>query len=99
MRQPVIRRRKGPVAIIVGSGRIDEMESEPDFKLKITKDKGEIWIRGNKKGLEYLSEICLRVIGKTDPSGHFHITPEMGNASAGSEPALLEFSEKDEHYE
>ena len=70
----------------------------PGFKLKITKEKEEIWIRGNQAGLEYLSGVCRAMIGKTDPAGHFHIWSEMGNASPGSERTLLEFSDNEEDY-
>ena len=37
-------------------------------------------------------------VDKLDPSGHFHIWSEMGNASPGSEHTRLEFSDDDEDY-
>lgn len=66
--------------------------------LKISKQGDEISILGNKEGLEYLSSICLAIIGKTDPSGHWHIMPEMNNASAGSLPTVVSFSDNEADY-
>ena len=74
------------------------MTTHDDFMLKITREGDGIWIRGNRKGLEYLSDIARRIIGKTDPSGHEHIYPRMGNASDGSEKVRLEFSDDPEDY-
>lgn len=65
--------------------------------LKITVEDGEIWIRGNKEGLEYLSDCCVRIIGKHDPSGHFHFMPEMGNLAKGSIKTRIEFVNEVEH--
>ena len=68
-------------------------------RLKITRHNNEIQILGNKEGLEYLSKICLSVIGKTDPSGHWHFMPEMNNVSPGSEPTVIAFSDDEDDYE
>lgn len=61
------------------------------IQLKITFDNGEIWIRGDKEGLLYLADCCTRVIGKKDPSGHFHLLPEMNNLLEGSTKIRLGF--------
>ncbi len=72
-----------------------------DTKLKIMykAKSGEISILGNKKGLEFLSDCCIRIIGKNDPSGHFHLTPEMNNLAEGSTPTIIEYSDRPEDYE
>jgi hypothetical protein len=74
----------------VGSKRM-ETEMNAGFKLNVTTDDNEIIIRGNKAGLSFLSEACAKVIGKTDASGHIHVSPEMGNASELSKPLRIEF--------
>ena len=72
-----------------------------DMKLKITRkdENGEILILGNRKGLEFLSDCCIRVIGKNDPSGHFHLMSQMNNAIEGSTPTIIKYSDRDEDYE
>ena len=74
------------------------MKPDDDYRLKITLDNGEIWIRGNKPGLEYLSKVSAQIIGKTDPSGHIHIMPELGNATIGSKKARIEYSDDPNDY-
>ncbi|MFA5144012.1 MAG: hypothetical protein WC522_07615 [Candidatus Omnitrophota bacterium] len=72
------------------------------WKLKITynEDKsGEIWIRGNKSGLEFLASCCLAIIGKNDPSGHIHLQWQMNNLLPGSTETLLEYSDYAENYQ
>lgn len=61
--------------------------------LRVSTENGEVRVRGNDKGLTYLGDICRQIIGKTDPSGHIHIDPKMGNASEGSQPMIVEFTE------
>jgi hypothetical protein len=80
---------------VVGSdeGMKDGMKS--DFELNVTTEDDEVVIRGNRAGLSFLSEACAKVIGKTDPSGHIHISPAMGNASESSKPLRIEFTEED----
>ena len=65
------------------------------WRLKILLNNAEdgITISGDKAGLEYLASCCLAIIGRTGPSGHFHIEPLMYTASAGSLPMLLEFTD------
>ena len=55
-------------------------------KLKITFDKKEnqITIIGNEEGLKYLADVCLRIIGKDTPAGHFHLMDNMNNLDKGS---------------
>ena len=71
------------------------------WKLKITADRetGEIWIRGNKAGLEFLANCCLRIIGKTDPSGHILLEWQMCNLLEGSTETRLEYSDSEEDYQ
>lgn len=66
------------------------------IKLKITYDHNEIWIRGDKNGLQYLADCCTRIIGKKDPSGHFHLEPEMNNLMEGSIKTVIEYMENPE---
>ena len=70
------------------------------WKLKVSYDdkEKELWVRGNKEGLEFLANCCLGVIGKTDPSGHIHLEWQMNNLMEGSVPIRLEFSENPEDY-
>ncbi len=67
-----------------------------NIRLKITYDKGEIWIRGDKEGLQYLADCCTRIIGKKDPSGHFHLMPDMNNLMEGSAKTVIEYMEHPE---
>jgi hypothetical protein len=66
------------------------------IRLKITIDKDELWIRGDKAGLQYLADCCTRIIGKKDPSGHFHLEPEMNNLMDGSLKTVIEYMENPE---
>lgn len=75
------------------------MSADETFRLKVTREDGEIWIRGNRKGLEYLSQASAKIIGKTDPSGHIHISPVMNNSAPGSEAVRLEYSDDPKDYE
>lgn len=72
---------------------------QSDYKLKITfnnKDPNQITIAGNKKGLEYLANCCLSIIGKEGPGGHFHLNKEDGNLLPGSIPTVLIYSDNNE---
>ncbi len=64
-----------------------------NIPLKITYDKNEIRIRGDKQGLQYLADCCTRIIGKKDPAGHFHLMPEMNNLMEGSVKTVIEYME------
>ncbi len=61
--------------------------------LRITLDGSEIRIRGSEEGLRYLADCCIRVIGKIDSSGHFHLMPEMNNLMKGSIKTVIEYSQ------
>lgn len=63
------------------------------YHLKVSFDpkKAEVVISGDEQGLQYLSEICKKIIGKTTPAGHYHLSPEMGNADAESIPTTIAF--------
>ena len=67
-----------------------------NIRLKITYDHAEIWIRGDKNGLQYLADFCTRITGKKDPSGHFHLQPEMNNLMEGSINTIIEYMESPE---
>jgi ribosomal protein S27AE len=75
-------------------------ELKKEWKLKITYDdkKKEIWIKGNKNGLEFLASCCLSIIGKIDPSGHIHLQWQMNNLMEGSVETRLEYSDDPEDY-
>ena len=70
------------------------------WKLKATfnKKENEIWIRGNSEGLEFLSNCCLSIINKKDPSGHIHLEWQMGNLLEDSVAIRLEFSDDNKDY-
>ena len=65
-------------------------------RLKITLEDGEVVIRGDKGGLEYVANVCQRVIGKHDPSGHVHLEWHMNNLCEGSVPAVVQYTDDDE---
>jgi hypothetical protein len=67
-----------------------------NIRLKITYDNHEIWIRGDKEGLQSLADCCTRIIGKKDPSGHIHLMPEMNNLMEGSVKTVIEYMENPE---
>ena len=68
------------------------------LKILYNKKEGEICIRGNKSGLEFLASCCLHIIGKNDPSGHIHLQWQMNNLEEGSTETVLVFSEEPEDY-
>lgn len=63
-------------------------------KIKITynKEKKLISILADADGLKYLSDICLSIIGKDTPAGHFHLMRRMGNLEKGSIDTEIIFS-------
>ena len=67
-----------------------------NIRLKITCDNDEIWIRGDEQGLKYLAECCTSIIGKKDPSGHWHLQQEMNNLMNGSIKTRIEYMEDPE---
>lgn len=69
-------------------------------RLEVTmSSEDEVWIRGDKAGLEYLADWCHRIIGKSDPSGHIHFQWQMNNLLEGSLAIRLEFFDDDEDFE
>jgi len=70
-----------------------------NVKIKITYDKtkNEITIMANADGLRYLSDICLRIIGKLTPAGHWHLMEAMGNLEKGSIDTIIMYSEMEEN--
>jgi hypothetical protein len=65
-----------------------------NIQLKITYENNEIRIKGDEHGLRYLADCCTRIIDKKDPSGHFHLMPEMKNLMNGSIKTTIEYNEK-----
>jgi hypothetical protein len=65
-------------------------------KLHISLDSNleRVVIVGNAQGLHYLSDVCLRLIGKEGPAAHFHLMVEMNNLEKGSTNTDIVFSEK-----
>jgi len=57
-----------------------------------------ILLLGDKAGLEFLSNCCLSVIGKHDPSGHIHLEWQNNNLVEGSTETILEFSNDPDNY-
>lgn len=51
----------------------------------------EVEITADEEGLRYLADICLRIIGKSDPAGHFHLMEKMGNLEKGSVNTVIRF--------
>lgn len=76
----------------------EHLKKERKLKITYEADEGEIWIRGNKAGLEFLASCCLSIIGKTDPAGHIHLQWQMNNLSEGSTETRLEFSDDQKDY-
>ena len=67
-------------------------------KIKITydKDKNEIIIMADADGLKYLADICLKIIGKKTPAGHWHLMESMGNLEKGSINTIIMYSDMKE---
>lgn len=68
----------------IGIRNEEESINMRDIKINYNKDDNCIEIAGNKEGLEYISKICLKIIGKNDPGNHFHLTSRMENLQPGS---------------
>lgn len=63
-------------------------------KIRISYEKGEIVIKGNKDGLRHLADICQRLSELSDvdastPANHYHFSSDMNNAEEGSLPAVI----------
>ncbi len=61
------------------------------LRIKYDTDENEVRIIGNETGLRYLADVCMRIIGKTSPAGHFHLDPEPGNLDEGSTRTLVAY--------
>jgi len=59
--------------------------------LRITYDENEkeIEIAGNSEGLKYLAYYCKRIIGKTTPAGHIHLTKDIEDLTPDSIDTIL----------
>jgi hypothetical protein len=53
----------------------------------------EIVIRADAKGLEYLADVCARLIGKSGPAAHWHLSAEMGTLTKGSINTVIAFEQ------
>ncbi len=53
----------------------------------------QIEIIGNKPGLEYLSEVCLSIIGKKGPSAHWHLLRSTNTITQDSIDTVIYFEE------
>jgi len=62
-------------------------------KIKIDhfKDPEEIIISADADGLRYLADICERLIGKTGPEAHWHLSENMGSLEHGSVETRISF--------
>lgn len=63
-------------------------------KIKIVYDKDEnaIEIIADDDGLNYLSDICMKIKGHETPAGHFHLMEEMKNLTKGSIRTTITYS-------
>jgi hypothetical protein len=62
-------------------------------KIKVESNGNKVFILADADGLKYLADVCLRIIGKNDPSGHFYLMEQMGNLETGSAELEIAFSE------
>jgi hypothetical protein len=63
-------------------------------KLKIEVRDGEIQIYGNRSGLKFLADICMKLSNLPDKdastgANHWHLEPAMNTAEAGSVPTIV----------
>lgn len=74
--------------------------SNKKTKLKViyNEEQDKVHIIGNKEGLEFLANCCLRIIGKKSPSGHIHLEWQMNNLLIDSTETILEFSDTPEKF-
>jgi len=68
--------------------------SDPDAKIKVTDQHGEVEIIGNREGLLWLSEICAGLASLTEaeaktPANHYHINPSMGHGTQDTVDAII----------
>ena len=53
----------------------------------------EIIITADSEGLKYLADVCARLIGKTGPAAHWHLSNDMGTLTKGSINTTIAFEE------
>lgn len=55
----------------------EQPHKQPGQRLRVTVDErsGDMRIEGNKAGLEYLSAVCLSVIGEPVGPNEWHLSP------------------------
>jgi hypothetical protein len=63
------------------------------INFKKENNKKSILIKADSGGLKYLSDVCLNMIGKNDPSGHFHLSEKMNNLEKGSIDTIIIYDE------
>lgn len=68
------------------------------IKIRFDKDKKEILVMGDKKGLEFLASCCLSIIGRNTPAGHIHLMKDMNNLKKGSVNTVIIFSDDPEDF-
>lgn len=61
------------------------------LKIEYEKESNRISITGDAEGLRYLADVCTRIIDKTGPGSHFHMSQEMGNLDKGSVETIIGF--------
>ena len=73
-------------------------EAERRHRLKVSIEDEEVVVRGDRAGLEMLSQACLSVIGKYNPGGHEHFEWQNDRLLGGSVPLLVVYSDADEDF-
>lgn len=64
------------------------------IKIEYFEKPREIVITADADGLQYLSEVCQRLIGKQGPAAHWHLMADMGSLEVGSIDTRICFVEK-----
>lgn len=62
-----------------------------EIKIENGSPAGEVVVTADKEGLEYLAEVCVRLIGKTGLTAHWHLSSDMGTLTKGSINAIIAF--------
>ena len=55
----------------------------------------QINIIADTEGLEYLAGVCTRLIGKSGPAAHWHLSTGMGTLTQGSIDTTIAFEQID----
>jgi hypothetical protein len=82
-------------------GLILHRETAPHRRMKITVQidedplAREINIIADAEGLEYLAGVCARLIGKSGPAAHWHLSNDMGTLMQGSIDTTIAFEQID----